>query len=99
VRSGAIDSTFGSFDTFRAFHQAQPVARLGLAVDGRRDALRGNRRGPPLSVSRKASWLRCLEHAYLKYQNRRPDYGGVVGWSTGVVGKRGQMQDRGPRQD
>ena len=95
----AIDSTFGSFDTFKEHFTKAGTSRFGsgwawLSMDasGRLTVESTPNQDTPLSAGRKAL-LGCdvWEHAYyLKYQNRRPDYmaawWNVVNWD--VVAKR-----------
>ena len=89
----AIDSTFGSFDTFKEHFTKAGTSRFGsgwawLSMDasGRLTVESTPNQDTPLSAGRKAL-LGCdvWEHAYyLKYQNRRPDYmaawWNVVNW-------------------
>ena len=79
----AIDTTFGSFDTFKEHFTKAGTSRFGsgwawLSMDtsGRLTVESTPNQDTPISAGRKAL-LGCdvWEHAYyLKYQNRRPDY-------------------------
>jgi Fe-Mn family superoxide dismutase len=98
----AIDSTFGSFDTFKEHFTKAGTSRFGsgwawLSMDasGRLTVESTPNQDTPLSAGRKAL-LGCdvWEHAYyLKYQNRRPDYmaawWNVVNWDV-IAGRYGK---------
>ncbi len=88
----AIDSAFGSFDSFKEEFKAAGIARFGsgwawLVKDGSGAAIVSTpNQDSPLSDG-KTPLLGCdvWEHAYyLKYQNKRPDYidafWNVVNW-------------------
>jgi Fe-Mn family superoxide dismutase len=98
----AIDTTFGSFDTFKEHFTKAGTSRFGsgwawLSMDtsGRLTVESTANQDTPISAARKAL-LGCdvWEHAYyLKYQNRRPDYmaawWNVVNWDV-VAGRYGK---------
>ncbi len=89
---GAIDSTFGSFDDFKAKLKETGVNQFGsgwswLVLDGRTLAILGspNQDNPISAGKTPLLGVDVWEHAYyLKYQNRRPDYidawWNVVNW-------------------
>ena len=78
----AIDSTFGSFDDFKAAVKAAGVGRFGsgwawLVHDGSGLAVMStpNQDSPVSEGKTPLLGVDVWEHAYyLKYQNRRPDY-------------------------
>ncbi len=90
----AIDSAFGSFDTFKEQFEAAGVGRFGsgwawLVLDG--GALKivstANQDSPLTDGQTPLLGIDVWEHAYyLKYQNRRPEYlkawWNVVNWDT-----------------
>jgi len=92
--ASAINSTFGSFDTFKEKLAAAGVGRFGsgwawLLKSG--SALEitstANQDSPLMEGKHVVFGLDVWEHAYyLKYQNRRPDYIGawwnVVNWQA-----------------
>jgi Fe-Mn family superoxide dismutase len=92
--AAAINSTFGSFDAFKAEFTKACVTRFGSgwgwlvrAADGKLAIESTPNQDSPI-MDGKYAVLGCdvWEHAYyLKYQNRRPDYLGawwnVVNWS------------------
>lgn len=94
----AIDSTFGSLDTFKEQFSNAAATRFGsgwawLAVDGGKLVVESTpNQDTPLSEGRTPILgLDVWEHAYyLNYQNRRPDYisafFNVVNWDE--VAKR-----------
>ena len=98
----AIDSTFGSFDTFKEHFTKAGTSRfssgwawLSMDASGRLTVESTPNQDTPLSAGRKAL-LGCdvWEHAYyLKYQNRRPDYmaawWNVVNWDV-IAGRYGK---------
>jgi len=94
----AINSTFGSFDNFKAEFTKAATTRFGsgwawLIVDGGKLAITStpNQDSPLMEGKTPILGLDVWEHAYyLKYQNKRPDYIGafwnVVNWDE--VSKR-----------
>ncbi len=94
----AIDSAFGSFDSFKEKFSAAAANRFGsgwawLVVNGGKLEIidRPNQDSPLMDGLTPILGLDVWEHAYyLKYQNRRPDYIGawwnVVNWDE--VGRR-----------
>ncbi|MHB1836638.1 MAG: superoxide dismutase [Solirubrobacteraceae bacterium] len=78
----ALDSTFGSFDDFKAAVKAAGVGRFGsgwawLVHDGSGLAVMStaNQDSPVSEGKTPLLGVDVWEHAYyLKYQNRRPDY-------------------------
>lgn len=85
--ASAIDSTFGSFDTFKAEFSKAGATRFGsgwawLCVDANGGLFvtsSPNQDNPVMDVAEKSGTpilaLDVWEHAYyLNYQNRRPDY-------------------------
>lgn len=91
--AGAIDSTFGSFDTFKEKFSNAGVTRFGsgwawLVVKGGSNLeviSTPNQDSPLMQGLEPILGLDVWEHAYyLKYQNRRPDYiaafWNVVNW-------------------
>jgi Fe-Mn family superoxide dismutase len=94
----AIDSTFGSFDSFKEKFAAAATGRFGsgwawlIAKGGKIEIISlPNQDCPIMEGNYPVIGLDVWEHAYyLKYQNRRPDYitayWNVVNW--GEVGKR-----------
>jgi Fe-Mn family superoxide dismutase len=85
--AGAIDSTFGSFDAFKAEFSKAGATRFGsgwawLSVDangGLFVSSTPNQDNPVMDIAEKSGTpilgLDVWEHAYyLNYQNRRPDY-------------------------
>ena len=97
--AAAIDSSFGSFDDFKARFATAAITRFGsgwawLTADGRGalEVVSTANQDTPV-MDGKTPLLGCdvWEHAYyLNYQNRRPDYVAafwkVVNWT--VVGER-----------
>ena len=79
---GAIDATFGSFDTFKEQFEAAGVGQFGsgwawLVLDGGQLAITSspNQDNPITQGKTPLLGNDVWEHAYyLKYQNRRPDY-------------------------
>lgn len=96
--AAAIDSTFGSFDSFKEQFANAAATRFGsgwawLSVDGGNLVVEStpNQDSPLMEGRTPILGLDVWEHAYyLKYQNRRPDYIGafwnVVDWDA--VAKR-----------
>jgi Fe-Mn family superoxide dismutase len=94
----AIDSAFGSFDSFKEKFSAAAANRFGsgwawLVVNAGKLEItdRPNQDSPLMDGLTPILGLDVWEHAYyLKYQNRRPDYIGawwnVVSWDE--VGRR-----------
>jgi Fe-Mn family superoxide dismutase len=94
----AIDSSFGSFDSFKEKFNAAATTRFGsgwawlLKTGGKLEiASTANQDSPVMEGKGIVMGLDVWEHAYyLKYQNRRPDYiaawWNVVNWSE--VSKR-----------
>jgi Fe-Mn family superoxide dismutase len=94
----AINSTFGSFDNFKAEFTKAATTRFGsgwawLIVDGGKLAITStpNQDSPLMEGKTPILGLDVWEHAYyLKYQNKRPDYiaafWNVVNWDE--VNKR-----------
>jgi Fe-Mn family superoxide dismutase len=92
--ASAINTTFGSFDSFKEQFQKAAVGRFGsgwawLIIDGGKLAITStpNQDSPIMEGKRPVLGLDVWEHAYyLKYQNRRPDYIGafwnVVDWTA-----------------
>lgn len=91
--AGAIDSTFGSLDTFKQQFAAAAATRFGsgwawLSLDGAGQLVvhsTANQDSPLSEGLRPVVGLDVWEHAYyLNYQNRRPDYVGawwsVINW-------------------
>jgi Fe-Mn family superoxide dismutase len=88
----AINSTFGSFDTFKEKFNAAATTRFGsgwawlLKGGGKLEITSSANQDSPLMEGKSpVMGLDVWEHAYyLKYQNRRPDYIGawwsVVNW-------------------
>lgn len=89
----AINSSFGSFDTFKEKFAAAATTRFGSGwawlvkgADGKLDITSTpNQDNPVMEGKYPVLGLDVWEHAYyLKYQNRRPDYIGawwnVVNW-------------------
>jgi Fe-Mn family superoxide dismutase len=88
----AINSTFGSFDTFKEKFNAAGATRFGsgwawlLKSGGKLEITSSANQDSPLMEGRNpVMGLDVWEHAYyLKYQNRRPDYmaawWNVVNW-------------------
>jgi len=85
--AAAIQSTFGSFEEFKARFSDAALKRFGsgwawLVINGSRrlEILSTPNQDPPLLDGQKPLLgLDVWEHAYyLKYQNRRPDY--VAAW-------------------
>lgn len=82
----AINSTFGSFDTFKEKFTAAAIGRFGsgwawLVIDnGKLDVIStANQDNPVIEGKKPVLGLDVWEHAYyLKYQNRRPEY--VQAW-------------------
>jgi Fe-Mn family superoxide dismutase len=92
--AAAIDSAFGSFDSFKEQFEAAGVARFGsgwvwLVADGDSVAIvtTANQDNPVADGRQPLLGNDVWEHAYyLKYQNRRPEYLGAW-WSTVDWGK------------
>jgi Fe-Mn family superoxide dismutase len=94
----AINSTFGSFDTFKEKFNAAATTRFGsgwawLIKSGKGLEIisTANQDSPVMDGNKPILGLDVWEHAYyLKYQNRRPEYIGawwnVVNWTE--VAKR-----------
>jgi Fe-Mn family superoxide dismutase len=92
--AAAINSTFGSFDTFKEKFGAAGVGRFGsgwawlVAAGGKIDIMSTpNQDTPTMEGKYPVMGLDVWEHAYyLKYQNRRPEYIGawwnVVNWKA-----------------
>jgi len=88
----AIDSTFGSFDSFKEKLSAAAMGRFGsgwawlVAQDGKLDIYStANQDNPVIEGKYPVLGIDVWEHAYyLKYQNRRAEYVGawwnVVNW-------------------
>ena len=88
----AIDSSFGSFDTFKEQFNAAAATRFGsgwawlVVADGKLEVMSTANQDSPLSVGKTPILgLDVWEHAYyLNYQNKRPDYiaafWNVVNW-------------------
>jgi Fe-Mn family superoxide dismutase len=88
----AIDSTFGSFDTFKEKVNAAGAARFGSgwawllkSGGGLEISSTANQDSPVMEGKYPVIGVDVWEHAYyLKYQNRRPEYLGawwnVVNW-------------------
>jgi len=83
----AIESTFGSFDTFKEKFNAAAASRFGSGwawlvkdASGKFDVYStANQDSPLMEGKTPILGLDVWEHAYyLKYQNRRPDY--VAAW-------------------
>jgi superoxide dismutase, Fe-Mn family len=91
--AAAINSTFGSFDTFKEKLTAAAVGRFGsgwawLVTHGGKLEIysTANQDSPVMEGKFPVMGVDVWEHAYyLKYQNRRPDYLGawwnVVNWT------------------
>jgi Fe-Mn family superoxide dismutase len=89
----AINSTFGSFATFKEKFNAAATTRFGsgwawlVASGGKLDVISSANQDSPIMEGKfPVMGLDVWEHAYyLKYQNRRPDYIGawwnVVNWN------------------
>ncbi len=89
----AIDSTFGSFDTFKEQFAKAAATRFGsgwawLSVSGGKLQIEStpNQDSPLMEGRTPILGLDVWEHAYyLNYQNRRPDYvsafWNVVNWN------------------
>src|SRR5580700_11260491 len=96
--ASAINSAFGSFDTFKEKFGAAATTRFGsgwawlLSKGGKLEITSSaNQDSPLMEGIEPVMGLDVWEHAYyLKYQNRRPDYIGawwsVVNWTA--VSKR-----------
>jgi Fe-Mn family superoxide dismutase len=94
----AIDSTFGSFDTFKEKFNAAATTRFGSGWawlikggKGLEVISTANQDSPVMDGHTPVLGLDVWEHAYyLKYQNRRPEYiaawWNVVNWTE--VAKR-----------
>jgi Fe-Mn family superoxide dismutase len=92
--ASAINSTFGSFDTFKEKFGAAAVSRFGSgwawllkSGSGLEITSTANQDSPIMEGKFAVIGLDVWEHAYyLKYQNRRPDYIGawwnVVNWQA-----------------
>jgi Fe-Mn family superoxide dismutase len=84
--AAAINSTFGSFDTFKEKFGAAAVGRFGsgwawlLKTSGGVEITStANQDSPVMEGKFPVMGLDVWEHAYyLKYQNRRPDY--IAAW-------------------
>jgi Fe-Mn family superoxide dismutase len=97
----AINSTFGSFDSFKQKFTAAAIGRFGsgwawLVKDGGKLDIysTANQDSPIMEGKLPVLGLDVWEHAYyLKYQNRRPDYVGawwnVVNWNEAEKRFRG----------
>ncbi len=99
--AGALDSAFGSFDTFKQKFGTAAATRFGsgwawLSLD-RSDQLvvhsTANQDSPLSEGLRPVVGLDVWEHAYyLNYQNRRPDYVGawwkVINWEQAEANYR-----------
>jgi len=89
----AIDSTFGSFETFKEKFTAAATTRFGsgwawlVSAGGKLDVLStANQDSPLMEGKYPVLGLDVWEHAYyLRYQNRRPEYitafWNLVNWS------------------
>jgi len=89
----AIDSTFGSFDSFKEKFNTAATTRFGsgwawlVATGGKLEILStANQDSPLMEGKYPVLGLDVWEHAYyLKYQNRRPEYiaafWNIVNWS------------------
>jgi len=89
----AINSTFGSFDTFKEKFNAAATTRFGSgwawlikSAKGIEIISTANQDSPVMDGNYPVMGLDVWEHAYyLKYQNRRPEYIGawwnVVNWA------------------
>ena len=96
--AAAINSTFGSFDTFKEKFNAAATTRFGSGWawllkkgSGLEITSTANQDSPVMEGHSPIMGLDVWEHAYyLKYQNRRPEYIGawwnVVNWAE--VNKR-----------
>jgi Fe-Mn family superoxide dismutase len=96
--AAAINSTFGSFDTFKEKFNAAATTRFGSGWawllkkgSGLEVTSTANQDSPVMEGHSPIMGLDVWEHAYyLKYQNRRPEYIGawwnVVNWAE--VNKR-----------
>jgi Fe-Mn family superoxide dismutase len=96
--ASAINSTFGSFDTFKEKFNAAATTRFGSgwawlikSGKGLEITSTANQDSPVMEGNHPVMGLDVWEHAYyLKYQNRRPEYIGawwnVVNWNE--VAKR-----------
>jgi Fe-Mn family superoxide dismutase len=90
--ASAINSTFGSFDTFKEKVNAAGAARFGsgwawlVKSGGKVEVIStANQDSPVMEAKFPVMGVDVWEHAYyLKYQNRRPDYlaawWNVVNW-------------------
>jgi len=84
--AGAINSTFGSFDTFKEKFAAAGATRFGsgwawlIKNGGKLEIIStANQDSPLMEGHFPVIGLDVWEHAYyLKYQNRRPDY--IAAW-------------------
>ena len=84
--AAAINSTFGSFDTFKEKFGAVAVGRFGSGwawllktSSGVEITSTANQDSPVMEGKSPVMGLDVWEHAYyLKYQNRRPDY--IAAW-------------------
>ena len=84
--AAAINSTFGSFDTFKEKFGAAAVGRFGSGwawllktSSGVEITSTANQDSPVMEGKSPVMGLDVWEHAYyLKYQNRRPDY--IAAW-------------------
>jgi superoxide dismutase, Fe-Mn family len=82
----AINSTFGSFDTFKEKFSAAAMGRFGsgwawlIASNGKLEITStANQDSPVMEGKHPVFGLDVWEHAYyLKYQNRRPEY--IAAW-------------------
>jgi Fe-Mn family superoxide dismutase len=85
----AINSTFGSFDSFKEKMNQAGATRFGsgwawlVKTDGKLDVIStANQDSPVMEGKYPVMGIDVWEHAYyLKYQNRRPDYLGAW-WNT-----------------
>ena len=101
----AIDSTFGSFEDFKAKFKAAGVNQFGsgwswLVQDGSGLAVVStpNQNNPLTDGKTPLLGVDVWEHAYyLKYQNKRPDYidawFNVVNWSKVAEGFSGGLKE------
>jgi Fe-Mn family superoxide dismutase len=94
--ASAIDSTFGSFATFKEKFGAAATTRFGsgwawLVKDGGKLDIfsTANQDSPVMEGKLPVIGLDVWEHAYyLKYQNRRPEY--IAAWWSAVNWKEAE---------